>query len=515
MTARRLSEAGLGRSGKGRSRFHRSCPKPSWPRSCAAARPSRSTAGSPTCTTRGCRRWLHRIDRPTLLLWGAQDGIVTPAYGEGWRQEIAGAKLDDHPERRTFPALGTTGRIRPAAVGVRLTCAGQAHDPGGASHARLVLLRDGLPPGLGGRAEARLAARRAAERQLTTRRSGTGCSTAISTSSRYATRSGSTSWSTSTTAPSTCLTVSVPMALAIIARETKTARLLSLGTPIANRPDPVRVAEEMAWLDVLVGRPAGDGPRQGRALRDRAGQQQPGRLMRRYWEAHDLILKAMSTTDGPFNWEGEFFHYRNVNIWPRPLQQPTPPVWMTGLSVETGRLAAETRPCRRHAAVGRRRQADVRRLSQARARARLDRRARPLRLCRRASASAPTREEGLRRADLIADYVRTAPVVAEPFTNPPGYNSVGANVAMLKAGAKRGGFVQRPQRQRRSTRRRPRRSSSSWTADTCFAGTPDDVYNQIKALQRSHRRLRPSAVLRPGRLPRPQGHHGQHPPVRQ
>ena len=45
-----------------------------------------------------------------------------------------------------------------------------------------------------------------------------------------------------------------------------------------------------------------------------------------------------------------------------------------------------------------------------------------------------TREEGLRRANSIADYVRTAPVVAEPFTNPPGYNSTGANVAMLKAG---------------------------------------------------------------------------------
>src|SRR5438132_831213 len=56
---------------------------------------------------------------------------------------------------------------------------------------------------------------------------------------------------------------------------------------------------------------------------------------------HDLLLKALSTTDGPFNWEGEFFHYRNVNIWPRPYQQPTPPVWMTGMSVDTGRMAAE------------------------------------------------------------------------------------------------------------------------------------------------------------------------------
>ena len=51
----------------------------------------------------------------------------------------------------------------------------------------------------------------------------------------------------------TCMTVSAPMALSIIARETKKARLLTLGNPIANRPDPVRVAEEMAWLDCLCG----------------------------------------------------------------------------------------------------------------------------------------------------------------------------------------------------------------------------------------------------------------------
>jgi pimeloyl-ACP methyl ester carboxylesterase len=40
------------------------------------------------------RRWLHRIDRPTLLLWGAEDRIVTPAYGEGWRRAIPNARLE-------------------------------------------------------------------------------------------------------------------------------------------------------------------------------------------------------------------------------------------------------------------------------------------------------------------------------------------------------------------------------------------------------------------------------------
>jgi hypothetical protein len=49
--------------------------------------------------------------------------------------------------------------------------------------------------------------------------------------------------------------------------------------------------------------------------------------------------------------------------------------------------------------------------------------------------------DGRRRANLAADYVRTSPVVLEPFTNPPGCNSLGANAAMLKTGGKRTGFV--------------------------------------------------------------------------
>ena len=41
---------------------------------------------------------------------------------------------------------------------------------------------------------------------------------------------------------------------------------------------------------------------------------------------------------------------------------------------------------------------------------------------------------GHRRAHLVADYVRPSPVVAEPFTNPPGYTSLGATVAALTRG---------------------------------------------------------------------------------
>jgi alkanesulfonate monooxygenase SsuD/methylene tetrahydromethanopterin reductase-like flavin-dependent oxidoreductase (luciferase family) len=52
----------------------------------------------------------------------------------------------------------------------------------------------------------------------------------------------------------------------------------------------------------------------------------------RQWEAIDLIIKAWTTHDGPFSHEGRFFHNRMVNIWPRPYQNPHPPVWVSSTS---------------------------------------------------------------------------------------------------------------------------------------------------------------------------------------
>ncbi len=278
-------------------------------------------------------------------------------------------------------------------------------------------------------------------------------------------------------ATATCMTVSVPMALAIIARETKRARLLSLGNPIANRPDPVRVAEEMAWLDVLSNGRTELGLVKGAAYEIAPANSNPARIMRRYWEAHDLILKALSTHDGPFSWEGEYFHYRNVNIWPRPIQQPHPPIWMTGMSAATGRVAAE-----RGHVVGTLLSGGIARpmFDAYRARAReLGWEAGPDRMAYAAVVGVGhTRAEGHRRADLIAGYVRTAPVVAEPFTNPPGYNTIPANVAMLRAGRKKGRIVA----DRNGNLIDATRASVEdlMATDTVFAGTPDDVFAQIR-----------------------------------
>ena len=49
------------------------------------------------------KRWLHRIDIPTLLLWGTEDRMVTPAYGEGWRQAIPGARIELISQAGHFP----------------------------------------------------------------------------------------------------------------------------------------------------------------------------------------------------------------------------------------------------------------------------------------------------------------------------------------------------------------------------------------------------------------------------
>jgi pimeloyl-ACP methyl ester carboxylesterase len=48
---------------------------------------------------------LHRIKVPTRLIWGAQDGIVTPAYGKAYADLIPGATLSVLPKAGHYPHL--------------------------------------------------------------------------------------------------------------------------------------------------------------------------------------------------------------------------------------------------------------------------------------------------------------------------------------------------------------------------------------------------------------------------
>lgn len=130
----------------------------------------------------------------------------------------------------------------------------------------------------------------------------------------------------------TCVDPAAPVMMGALARLTSRARLLILGNPISNRRDPIRVAEEMALIDVLSHGRLEAGFVRGVPYELAAANSNPVRSNERQWEALDLIIKAWTHHDGPFVHEGRFFHHRNVNIWPRPYQQPHPPVWVSATS---------------------------------------------------------------------------------------------------------------------------------------------------------------------------------------
>jgi alkanesulfonate monooxygenase SsuD/methylene tetrahydromethanopterin reductase-like flavin-dependent oxidoreductase (luciferase family) len=146
----------------------------------------------------------------------------------------------------------------------------------------------------------------------------------------------------------TCTTAVCTIPMAILARETKRARLLVLGYPIGHRPDPLRVAEELATIDVISRGRLDMGFVKGVPYEFAVSNQNPVGVMDRFWEAHDFILKAMTSHDEPFNWESESFHYRHVNVWPRPYQQPHPPVWSTTGTRSNARVLGEPLERRDH-----------------------------------------------------------------------------------------------------------------------------------------------------------------------
>jgi alkanesulfonate monooxygenase SsuD/methylene tetrahydromethanopterin reductase-like flavin-dependent oxidoreductase (luciferase family) len=139
----------------------------------------------------------------------------------------------------------------------------------------------------------------------------------------------------------TCVEPSVPVTMAILARTTSRGRILALGNPIANRNTPIRIAEEMAMIDVISHGRSEVGFVRGVPYEVSAGNVNPVEMKERFWESADLIVRAWTTTDGPFNWEGRHYHHRQVNVWPRPFQEPHPPIWVPTQNAATVVEAAE------------------------------------------------------------------------------------------------------------------------------------------------------------------------------
>jgi alkanesulfonate monooxygenase SsuD/methylene tetrahydromethanopterin reductase-like flavin-dependent oxidoreductase (luciferase family) len=273
----------------------------------------------------------------------------------------------------------------------------------------------------------------------------------------------------------TCMSSTVIVGLSVLARETKKARLLVLGYPIGHRPDPLRCAEELATIDVVSRGRLDMGFIKGVPYEFPASNQNPVGVMDRFWEAHDFILKAMTHRSEPFNWEGEHFHYRQVNIWPRPVQQPHPPVWTTTGNRAQAKLLGEkgyvmatlgsgyaTRPLYDQYRAGY--EAKWKRPAPADRFAYLG-----------LVAVADNEAEARRRGELVAGYLYSSSIVHVPFRNPPGFLTVDDNAKMLRG-------LTAPRSFSKDGRAINMHSGSVQDlidAGLLFCGTPDQVYRQI------------------------------------
>jgi alkanesulfonate monooxygenase SsuD/methylene tetrahydromethanopterin reductase-like flavin-dependent oxidoreductase (luciferase family) len=281
---------------------------------------------------------------------------------------------------------------------------------------------------------------------------------------------------------STCLTASCIPPLAMMARETKKARLLILGATVGIRRDPVQLAEELAYIDVVSRGRLDMGLVKGYSAEIAPSNMNPASVTRRYWEAHDLIVKAMSMHDGPFNWEGEFFNYRQVNIWPRAYQQPHPPVWVTCFSPGSASEVAD----RGHVVSGSGGSRSTRAIFDA-YRKRSIERGRPNPPLDRFSymgligvGNSP--QEGLERLEKIRGWVWSSAVTPEQFANPPGFNPISVNVQMMKTYPNGDSPMTKAVGQSGKVFN-PAVDPVENLIDSGmgFAGTPDMVFEQLKA----------------------------------
>jgi alkanesulfonate monooxygenase SsuD/methylene tetrahydromethanopterin reductase-like flavin-dependent oxidoreductase (luciferase family) len=116
---------------------------------------------------------------------------------------------------------------------------------------------------------------------------------------------------------------------------------LRIGTAVSLAPfyNPLRLAEEVALLDVLSGGRVNWGAGRGFERSEFRAFGIPGEESGpRFHEAVDIVLKAW--TSEKLTYQGKFFSYEAVEVLPKPLQSPHPPVWMAAGSLPAIEWAA-------------------------------------------------------------------------------------------------------------------------------------------------------------------------------
>src|SRR3954469_18737114 len=138
-----------------------------------------------------------------------------------------------------------------------------------------------------------------------------------------------------------CMQAKANIFAAILAAVTKDVKIVMLGNPLPLAENPVRLAEELAMIDMISKGRLVSGFVRGGGQEQLATGVNPAFNRERFQEAHDLIVKAW-TTPGPFRWEGAHYQNRVVNPWAVPLQKPYLRVWIPGvISPETIVWAAQ------------------------------------------------------------------------------------------------------------------------------------------------------------------------------
>ena len=117
---------------------------------------------------------------------------------------------------------------------------------------------------------------------------------------------------------------------------------ITLGTCVIVLPwhDPVRVAEQIALLDVMSGGRCIFGFGRGAASVEYAGFRIPMEEARpRFVEAAQIVVKAL--TNDVFSWEGEHFQIPPTSIRPRPISHPERRFYASSVSPESAEIMAK------------------------------------------------------------------------------------------------------------------------------------------------------------------------------
>ncbi len=140
-----------------------------------------------------------------------------------------------------------------------------------------------------------------------------------------------------------CMGSVMDVEASILARITKRVKIILLGNPLPVVGNPLRLAEELAMIDMISRGRLVTGWVRGAGSEQFATNANPGYNREYFNEAHDLVVRAW-TEPGPWRYEGKHFHYRFVDPWVLPIQKPYPPIWIPGLlSPETVVFCAQHR----------------------------------------------------------------------------------------------------------------------------------------------------------------------------